>query len=299
MIVDCHTHIWASADQLGRGGEQFIRRQSGQARVAAGPADHALAAECIDKSLVMAFRSVDLDAEVPNEFVAEYVARHGDKMVGIAAIDPAEDGASERAEELLKQDEFRGLTISPAMQNLHPADSRAMGVYDLAARLGAPVFFWQSTHFPPTGRMEYARPSLLDEIALEYPELVMVISSLGHPWIEEGIALLGKHPRLFGDISGLVHRPWQAYNALVLAHQFNVMDKVLFGSDFPYSTPAAAIKCVYRLHEVTQGTNLPSVPREALRGMVERNALTALGIARPGEVPVEPAGDEGEGEEAL
>ena len=297
MIVDCHTHIWSSADQLGRGGEEFIRRQTGRDRVAAGPADHALAAECVDKCLVLAVRSVDLEAEVPNEFVADYVSRHRDKMIGIAAVDPAEDGAVERAEALLKQAEFRGLTLSPAMQNLHPADSRAMGLYELAGSRAVPVFFCQSTHFPTTGRMEYARPSLLDEIATDFPDLVIVISSLGHPWIEEGIALLGKHPRVYGDISGLIHRPWQAYNALVLAHQFNVMDKVLFGSDFPYSCAAEAIKCVYSMHEVTQGTNLPSVPREALRGMVERDALGALGIAWAGETPAEEAEDEEEAEE--
>ncbi len=292
MIVDCHTHIWSDPAQLGRGGAEFIRRQSGQAQVAAGPADHALAAECVDRSLVMALRSVDLDAEVPNEYVGEYVAAHTDRMIGVAAVDPAEDGATERANELLDRAEFRGLTVSPALQNHHPADSRAMAIYELADRRGVPVFFYQSTHFPTMGRMEYARPSLLDEVARDFPDLVLVVSSLGHPWIEEGIALLGKHPRVFGDISGIVHRPWQAYNALVLAHQFNVMDKVLFGSDFPYSTAADAIKCVYRMHEVTQGTNLPSVPREALRSMVERDALAALGISRPGEGPAEEPEDE-------
>ena len=285
MIVDCHTHIWASIDQLGRGGREYVRRQSGRDLVAASPADHALAAECVDKSLVFGFQSADLGAAVPNELISEYVSRHSEKMIGVAAVDPTSDGAAETAEALLDQGEFRGLTVSPAIQNLHPADSRAIVLYELACRRGVPVFFCQSTHFPAMGRMEYARPSLLDEIAREFPKLVMVVSSLGHPWIEEGIALLGKHPRVFGDISGLVHRPWQAYNSLVLAHQFNVMDKVLFGSDFPYSSAAEAIKCVYRMHEVTQGTNLPSVPREALRSMVERDALTALGIARPGEAP--------------
>ena len=192
----------------------------------------------------------------------------------------------------LDRPEFRGITLSPATQNIHPCDSRAMRIYELAAERRVPVFFCQSTHFPAQGRMEYARPSLLDEIAREYPELVIVISSMGHPWIEEGIALIGKHPRVFGDIAGLVHRPWQAYNALVLAHQFNVMDKVLFGSDFPYFPAAEAIKSIYRMNEVTQGTNLPSVPREALRGVVERDALTALGIARAGEAPPSEEEDE-------
>jgi len=295
MIVDCHTHIWANTDQLGRGGREYVYRQTGREDVVAGPAEHAQAAECVDKSLVMGFRSLDLEADVPNEFVAEYVAAGNDRMIGIAAIDPSEDAAIEKAEELLSRREFRGLTISPAVQNVHPADSRALGLYELACRLGVPVLFSQSTHFPTMGRMEYARPSLLDEVARDFPDLTMVISSLGHPWIEEGIALLGKHPRVYGDISGLLHRPWQAYNSLVLVHQFNVMDKVLFGSDFPYATAAEAIECVYRMNEVTQGTNLPPVPREALRAMVERDALAALGIARPGETA--PRREAGEDEE--
>ncbi len=288
MIVDCHTHIWSSPDQLGRGGRDYIRLQCGREDVDAGAGEHAAAAECVDKTLVLGYRSVSLGAHVPNEFLADYVAQHADKMIGIAAVDPADDGALQEAESLLRRDQFRGLTVNPAAQDVHPADSRAMKLYELAGQQGAPVLFCQGTHFPAGGRMEYARPSLLDEVAREFPDLVIVISSLGHPWIEEGIALLGKHPRVYADIAGLIHRPWQAYNALVLAHQFHVMDKILFGSDFPYSSAAEAIKCIYRMNEVTQGTNLPPVPREALRGMVERNALGELGISWPGEQPVEP-----------
>lgn len=283
MIVDCHTHIWASSEQLGANADEYIRRQCGRDNVAAGGPEHARAASCVDRSLVFGSRSVDLGASVPNDYIAEYVARRSEKMIGVAAVDPSDETAPDEAQRCLDRSEFRGLTISPATQNIHPSDSRAMVIYELARSRGVPVFFCQSTHFPAQGRMEYARPSLLDEIAREYPDLVIVISSMGHPWIEEGIALIGKHARVFGDIAGLVHRPWQAYNALVLAHQFNVMDKVLFGSDFPYYTAAEAIKSIYRMNELTQGTNLPSVPREALRSMVERDALTALGIARAGE----------------
>jgi len=287
MIVDCHTHMWTDPRQLGRDAAAHIARQGGNESVPAGPADHELAGRCTDKTLVLGYRSKHLGADVPNDLVAEYVARHEDRMIGVAGVDPTDDGAVEKAAELLAKKEFRAITISPSDQDVHPADSRVMAVYELARKTACPVLFCQGTHFQRQGRMEYARPSLLDEIAREFADMPIVISSLGHPWIEEGIALMGKHPRVYGDIAGLIRRPWQAYNALVLAHQFNVMDKVLFGSDFPYCTAAKAIETVYRLHEVTQGTNLPSVPRETLRSVVERDSLTALGIALPGEVPDE------------
>ncbi len=294
MIVDCFTHIWANPAQLGDEAGSYLHRQGLGEADSASPEAHAASAEPVWKSLVFAFRSRRLGAEVPNAYVARYVASAPDRLVGVAAVDPTEEGATAEASELLEKPEFRALTISPAAQGFHPADSRAMRLYEAAAARGAPLFLQQGTHFPRRGSMEYARPFLLDEVAREHPDLTLVISSLGHPWIEEGIGLLGKHPRIFADIAGLVRRPWQAYNALVLAHQFNVMDKVLFGSDFPFCSAAAAIKGVYRLHEVVQGTNLPAVPREVLRGMVERDALNVLGIARSGEAP--PAPDEADEE---
>lgn len=286
MIVDCHTHLWTDARQLGHGSEEYLARQVHGRSVEGGPAEHARASACVDKTLVLGYRSRHLGADVPNELLAEYVAGHGDKMIGIAAVDPTDGDAASQAESLLNRKEFRGLAVSPSAQNFHPADSRAMKVYEVACRRGVPVFFQQGTHFPVLGRMEYARPLLLDEIAGEFPELTMVIGAMGHPWTEECVALLGKHSRVFSDVSALVRRPWQAYTALIAAHQFNVMDKVLFGSDFPFCTPGEAIEAIYRLHEVTQGTNLPGVPREVLRAMVERDALSVLRIARPGEKPV-------------
>lgn len=297
MIIDCHTHIWTDVKQLGEGAEAYLRRQSDRESLSATPADHELATRCVDKALVMGFRSVHLSAAVPNSLVADYVATRSERLVGIAGIDPMADGALAEAEELLERPEFRGLAISPSRQCFHPANSRAMDLYELASERKVPVFCQQGTHFPSHGRMEYARPLLLDEIATEFPDLTLVIATMGHPWVEEGIALIGKHPRVFADLAGLVRRPWQAYNAMVLAYQFNVADKVLFGSDFPFFTAAEAIESVYRMHEITQGTNLPTVPREVLRSIVERNALELLGIARPGELAETPPEAEEEPEE--
>jgi predicted TIM-barrel fold metal-dependent hydrolase len=77
----------------------------------------------------------------------------------------------------------------------------------------------------------------------------------------------------------MLQRPWQAYNALVLAHQHQVIDKLLFGSDFPHTSITECIESLYSINQISQGTNLPTVPREALRGIVERDTLNLLGLA--------------------
>lgn len=285
MIIDCHTHIWADAAQLGDGAQEYIKRQGATADVPASAAEHALSARCVDKTLVLGFRCRDGQAGIPNEYIAQYVERSGGAIIGIAGVDPTEPGATAMARDLLDSGHFRGMVISPSTQGFHPCDSRAQELYDLAQDRRVPVFIHNGAFMRTWGRMEYARPYLLDEVARDFPALTLIISGMGYPWVDESIALVGKQPRVFGDLGPLVRRPWQAYNALVLAHQFNVMDKILFGSDFPYYTAAGAIEAVYRLHEITQGTNLPSVPREALRSIIERDSLAALGIARPQDAP--------------
>ena len=96
--------------------------------------------------------------------------------------------------------------------------------------------------------------------------------------VEESIIMLGKHRHVFADVSGLLSRPWQAYNALVSAYQAGVIEKLLFGSDFPYTNATECIEGLYSINQMAQGTNLPVVPREMLRGIVERDALGLLGL---------------------
>jgi hypothetical protein len=97
--------------------------------------------------------------------------------------------------------------------------------------------------------------------------------------VDETICLLGKHANVYADISGMMRRPWQAYNTLVCVHQYGVIDKLLFGSDFPYTVATECIESLYSLNQIAHGTNLPLVPREALRGIVERDTLPLLGLA--------------------
>ena len=279
MIIDCHTRIWASPDQLGSAAGEWLVRNGGQRNLPADPGDHAAAAKDVDKTLVWGFRSGHLGADVPNAFLADYVARHPDATAGVAAVDPTDADVMERLGNIADRTEFAGITLSPAAQSFHPADTRAMRVYEFCASRELAVFVEGATDFGPTVALEFARPYLFDEIARELPSLTIVIGSMGWPWVGETIALLAKQPRVFADVAALLRRPWQAHQALLGAHQAGAAEKLLFGSDFPFSTAAAAIEQLYRTNEIIRGTGLPGVPREVLRGIVERDALTLLGMA--------------------
>ncbi len=232
----------------------------------------------VDRALVHGFRSVYLDAGIPNRMVADYVRQYSSKLIGVAGIDPL---AKDCLEELATADEelsLQGVTVSPALQNFHPSATDAMRLYAACAERRMPVFFDQN-HRNPASKLDFARPHLLDEVAREFPQLRMVVTRLGSPWLGETVLLLGKHPHVYADVAGLLRQPWSAYNALMIAHEYGVMNKLLFGSDFPYRSSSECIEALYSINQITIGTNLPAIPRNELRGIVERDALALLGIS--------------------
>jgi len=292
MIVDCHTHVWQTPDQLGqlaasdagRAGRPRIPRTPAE-RLAQRPAPaadvdyHWAQASAVDKVFVLGFKSRYLQAEVPNRYVSDYVIRYPQKLIGFAGIDPTDPAAVDEIRSARGQLHLRGITLSPANQDFHPSDTRAMRVYETAEELGMPVLVHPGSPFTEHSKIEYARPALLDEVARAFPKLHLIVSHLGYPWVDETICLLGKHQRMYADISGLLRRPWQAYASLVSVYQYGVIDKLLFASDFPYATATECIEALYSLNQIAHGTNLPLVPRESLRSIIERDTLPLLGLA--------------------
>ena len=281
MIVDCHTQIWHSQEQLGRNASMVAPA------LQADESHHLEAVDPVDKAIVLAFKSCYLNAEIPNRFVAEYVRRNPEKMIGFAGVDPCE---RDWLEELrIAQDELRlkGVVVAPGMQDFHPTDTRAMRLYEQCMRRGMPVLFAQN-HRDPAAKMEYAQPTLLDEVAREFPDLRIVIGRMGYPWVEQTIVLLGKHANVYASVAGLLPQPWVSYTAIVAAYESGVLGKLLFGSDFPYREPAVCIEALYSLNQFSHGSNLQRVPREQLRGIVERDTLALLGIGGPSESTSKP-----------
>lgn len=180
MIVDCHTHIWQNPDQLGqldlgempRVGKNRLPRVPAPGRgvwratPAADPEHHWAQSGAVDKSIVLAFKSRYLKAEIPNRFVADYCQRDPGKLIGFAGIDPTE-GAAVAEVRIAKQDlRLRGITMSPANQDFHPTDSRAMKVYEAAEQFGMPVLFHPAGQYTEASKLEFARPYLIDELSL-------------------------------------------------------------------------------------------------------------------------------------
>ncbi len=287
MIVDTHTSIWQSPEQLGVEALARLARPTlfANERVRLLPkadtATHLLAAEPVDRCFVLGFKSRYMQAEIPNRFLADYCAEHADRMIGFAGIDPAEDDCLEQLARIAGEPHLQGLVICPAAQDFHPCDTRAMRTYEQAMKCKLPVIFSSGPYLAARTRLEYARPILLDEIARAFPDLKMVISHLGYPWVDEALTLIRKHEHVLANLAGLLGQPWIAYDALLRACQLEITDKLLFGSDFPFAAAAESIEALYNINQFARGTNLPVIDRENLRQIVENDALGLLGIQAP------------------
>ena len=286
VIVDTHSHVWHSPEQWGPQIGALLRRAY------AGPPDlldasgtaHSEAMVPVDAALVLGFKSRMLEAELPVSLVQSCVAAAPEKFIGFAGVDPMDDGYLDAMDALPSQ-KMRGVVISPAEQGFHPSHTRAMRLYERCQAAGLPVIIHQGAEYVAGSMLEYAQPLLLDAVARDFPQLRMLLTHCGHPFTDQALTLIGKHPHVYAEVSGLTDRPRQLYNVLLLAHQTDATDKLLFGSDFPRQTPQRAVAAIYSLNQLAQGAHTPTVPRERLRGIVERDALAALGLKRHAAQP--------------
>ncbi len=300
MIVDCYTCIWDSPAQLGLGAADVSRPSPDEDAVAgrfpphrAGRESHQAAITPSDKTIVLGFKSAFLEADIPNDFVADYVKSNPERLIGFAGIDPTDPSLA--ADELVRarvELGLRGIALSPGAQNFHPCHTDAKATYDLAQKHGMPVIFHRGMRMAPQCVMSYAQPVLLDEVARDFPDLKMVIAHMGFPWVNETLTLLAKHKNVFADVSWLLDQPWQAYQSLLSACEYGVIDKLLFASGFPYTEAATCIEALYGINHFAAGSNLPTIPRSRLQAIVERDALHLLGISQNGSIgmPIDPTG---------
>lgn len=282
QTVDVHTHRWDSSRQLGAAAARWVRDVVDQPwqRVDASMSAFKEAMKPVRFAVIHGFKSAFLDACIPADRVAGYVAEQPSKYVGFAGIDPLAPGWQEDLQQAMDLG-LVGVTISPSGQNFHPTHTRAMRLYEQCEKLGIPILVHAGTHLGTAVKLEYDQPYLFDEPAQSFPELRMVLSQVGQPWIQQAIVLISKHRHVYADLSRLTAQPWNLYQTLVCAYQEGAIGSLLFGSDFPFMTPQQAILAIYSVNTLTHGTMLPTIPREQLRSVVERNALACLNIPSP------------------
>ena len=216
-----------------------------------------------------------------NDDVAAFVGEAADRRIGFLSVHPEVVGWEEELERACDLG-LKGVKLGPNYQIFDPLAEPALRLYGIAERRGLPVLFHQGASPVREAPLRYAHPLLIDEIAIRFPELRVVMAHMGHPWWRETIVTIRKHPHVYADISATFYRPWSLYDGLRVATEWNVFEKILFGSDFPIATPAETAAGLRDVNAPIVGTGLPPVPLERIEEIIERDPLPLLGLERPG-----------------
>jgi predicted TIM-barrel fold metal-dependent hydrolase len=208
--------------------------------------------------------------------VAALAARAPDRFIPFAGADVTRGMAAVRDFEYwVKERGFRGLSLRPFMTGLPADDRRYYPLYAKCAELGVPLSIHTSANWTTMMVNELGHPRHVGVVATDFPELTIVMSHAGYPWILEAVLLAWKHPRVYLELAA--HRPkylaepGTGWEPLLRFGQTTIADKVLFGSGcFLLGRAPADVLREFRA--------LPIRPA-VMERWLHRNAETVLGLA--------------------
>lgn len=205
---------------------------------------HAMDEAGVERAMLCAWSSPQ-GMLITNDEVAELVGAHPDRFTGVASVDLRYPAAAVRELRRAAEMGMVALRIVPWLWNLPPDDRRYYPLYTACCELGIP-FCTQIGHTGPLCPSEPGRPiPYLDNVLLEFPELVVVGGHVGYPWIDEVISLATKYPNFHIDTSAYaVHR---LPSTLVEYMRGRGRTRVLFGTNWPMISPS---KCLEHLDDL-------------------------------------------------
>jgi predicted TIM-barrel fold metal-dependent hydrolase len=280
LAIDVHVHI--ESDGHGNTDMPQAFRDAAQAHFGAShePVSVAGVAEYYrDRKMAAVVFTVDHESitghpPLSNRLIAEQAAEHADVLIPFASIDPArgEQGVRE-ARILVEEYGVKGFKFHPNLQGFFPNDAAAYPLYAAIQDLGVPVLFHTGQSGIGSGmrgsggiRLKYSNPLPIDDVAVDFPDLRIIMAHPAFPWQDEALAVASRHSNVYIDLSGWSPKYFPPnlvqYANTLLRH------KVLFGSDFPLLPPD---RWIADFHE------LPIKP-DVRPLIMKENAIALLGL---------------------
>ncbi len=207
-----------------------------------------------------------------NPSVLEFCRAYPEKFVGFWGIDPHKKMAAVReVERAVRELGMKGIAIDPYLAHIPASEARFYPLYAKCCELGAPVFI---TMAPPPqvpgAILEYADPRDVDKVARDFPELVLIMSHGGYPFVNESIYTCLRNANVYMDISEYERAPM--VDVYVQAMNGSIADKVVFASAHPFVELADALEAyaAFPLRE------------DARRKVMYENARRILGLGADG-----------------
>ncbi|MCL6477129.1 MAG: amidohydrolase family protein [Peptococcaceae bacterium] len=238
-VIDFHIHpilyeTYCSAteewirERQGKSGEEWaavVERYSNPANFA-----RFLAESGVDYGVVLAELSPVTTGICTNEYVAEFCRNH-ENMIPFASVNPyLMTRPREELTRLVRDLGFKGLKIYPTYNYFYPNDRMLYPVYARAEELRIPVMVHTGSSVFKGARMKYGDPLFLDDVAVDFPDLTILMVHSGRGfWYDRAFFLARLHPNLYLEVAGLPPQKLLEYFPELERNA----DKIVFGSDWP------------------------------------------------------------------
>ncbi|MBI2955405.1 MAG: amidohydrolase [Chloroflexi bacterium] len=262
MIVDAHTHL-ATREALAAYNEPFRSCAELYSKSAiSGFYNHPDLALGVQESVahlrasgVEAAVIVNMDASfrwgtrLSNAALVETLGEHRDFYKVFASVDPRAPDAVAELRNAFSGLGCVGLKIHPSYQEVYPNDRELMyPLYEVCVEHNAPILFHTgSTRLYPAP-IKYSQPVHLDEVAIDFPQLRIIMAHWGWPWVDEALAILWRNENIFVDLSGHLprHLPSSVWHYMQMA---DLRHRFFFGSDYPFLSAGVLLKAYSEFDE--------------------------------------------------
>ena len=219
----------------------------------------------------------------------ELVSQSAGRLRLVSTVDPTE-GAEAVADQIARwkeTPELAGIKLFPGYRPFYPHDRRLDRVYEYAQQRKIPVLIHTGDTMDPHGLVKYTRPVEVDEVAVRFRDVPIVLCHFGNPWVDEAAEIVYKNKNVYADTSGLLAHPSHPlFDRMIELCRRRLLegilmvgsaDRVLYGSDWPLLDLKVALRLVTSL-------DLPERDRAAILGKNARRlfGLPDVGPARTG-----------------
>jgi predicted TIM-barrel fold metal-dependent hydrolase len=232
MIIDCHTHLNNYHDESQHSLTDDLARLQLMMRRHRLDAALVLTSYKVVPGRPSARAVVDATRDLPNIHV-------------VAGISWATFDEAQVAElrSLLEARAIKGLKLYPGYEPFYPNDPKLTPAYLLAEEFDVPVMIHTGDTYAPTGKVKFAHPLHVDEVAVDFPRVKFLICHLGNPWFRDCMEVVYKNDNVYTDISGLTLGQFTDRFEAYMRQQLKEMilwgvnpNKVLYGTDWPLAS---------------------------------------------------------------